>query len=297
MTSNNSPIFKGIATALITPFCNGSVDFYSMARLIDIQLENNVSAIVVCGTTGEAPTLTDDEHTALIEFAVKRVNGAIPIIAGSGNNCTKKAIDLSLRAEAAGADALLIVTPYYNKASDDGLIKHYAAISDSVSIPIILYNVPSRTGVDISMNVYKALTGHNNIKGLKEARGNTDTVKAIAREGFPLQIFSGNDKGLCDMLEVGALGCISVASNIIPNEMMRLCNLYFAGKTEEAREIEKNLSSLFNMLFCEINPIPVKYAMNLLGLCDSEMRLPLCLPSAPAQKLIESTLKNYSLYK
>ena len=295
MASQNPPIFKGIATALVTPFKNGSIDFNSMAKLIDFQLENNVSAIVICGTTGEAPTLSEIEQSSLIEFAVKRVNGSIPVIAGSGSNCTKKAVDLSIRAENLGADALLIVTPYYNKASDEGLIRHYITIADSVSIPIILYNVPSRTGIDISPEVYETLSTHDHIIGLKEAGKNVNTIKKLKAKKVPLQVFSGNDHGICNMLSLGALGCISVASNIIPREMIQICNYFFSGEIQKAFELESLMTPLFNELFCEVNPIPVKYAMKLMGLCDGEMRLPLCLPSEHSCKVIENSLKKFNL--
>lgn len=295
MASQNPPIFKGIATALVTPFKNGSIDFNSMAKLIDFQLENNVSAIVICGTTGEAPTLSETEQSSLIEFAVKRVNGSIPVIAGSGSNCTKKAVDLSIRAENLGADALLIVTPYYNKASDEGLIRHYITIADSVSIPIILYNVPSRTGIDISPEVYETLSTHDHIIGLKEAGKNVNTIKKLKAKKVPLQVFSGNDQGTCDLLSLGALGCISVASNIIPCEMIQICNYFFSGEIQKAFELESLMTPLFNELFCEVNPIPVKYAMKLMGLCDGEMRLPLCPPSEHSCIAIENSLKNFDL--
>lgn len=295
MASQNPPIFKGIATALVTPFKNGSIDFNSMAKLIDFQLENNVSAIVICGTTGEAPTLSETEQSSLIEFAVKRVNGSIPVIAGSGSNCTKKAVDLSIRAENLGADALLIVTPYYNKASDEGLIRHYITIADSVSIPIILYNVPSRTGIDISPEVYETLSTHDHIIGLKEAGKNVNTIKKLKAKKIPLQIFSGNDQGTCDLLSLGALGCISVASNIIPREMIQICNYFFSGEIQKAFELESLMTPLFNELFCEVNPIPVKYAMKLMGLCDGEMRLPLCPPSEHSCIAIENSLKKFNL--
>ena len=296
MISKKTPIFKGIATALITPFLDsGGVDFNSMAGLIDLQLESNVAALVICGTTGEAPTLSAREQLSLIEFAVRRVNGLIPIIAGTGSNCTKKAIELSKSAESAGADALLTVTPYYNKASNDGLILHYLSIADRVSVPIILYNVPSRTGMDIPLEVYKVLARHKRIVALKEARGNTDTAYKLVESETDLHLYSGNDIGICDMLDAGALGCISVASNVIPKEMAGLCELYFAGCIDEARELEKKFSPLFSALFCEVNPIPVKHALYRMGLCRPTMRLPLCPPATTSAETIDGALKNHGL--
>ena len=296
MTSLKAPIFKGIATALITPFLdNGDIDFDSLARLIDIQLESNVSALVVCGTTGEAPTLSAREQLSLIEFAVNRVNGRIPVIAGAGSNYTKKAIALSRNAEMVGADALLSVTPYYNKASNDGLILHYLSIANKINSPMILYNVPSRTGVDIPLDVYKVLARHKRIVALKEARGNTETADKLRASGTDLHLYSGNDLGLCDMLDTGALGCISVASNIIPKEMVQLCDLYFSGRKSEARELEKTLSPLFSALFCEVNPIPVKHALYTIGLCLPTMRLPLCPPSAFSAAAIDKAIKDLGL--
>ena len=295
MITVNPPIFKGIATALITPFKNGSIDFAAMKRLIEIQIESGIAALVVCGTTGEASTLSEKEQASLIDFTVKQVDGRIPVIAGSGNNCTKKTIELSLNAEAMGADALLIVTPYYNKASSEGLLRHYLAIADSVSTPIILYNVPLRTGVDIPFSVYEKLSAHSNIRALKEARGNTETVKKLMSEKIPLHIYSGNDSTTCDMLDDGALGCISVSSNIIPRGMAKICDLYFSGAPDSAKKLEAHLSSFYDAMFCEVNPIPVKYAMSLLGLCSCEMRLPLCPPSAIISERIISTMKEYGI--
>lgn len=296
MSHNKAPIFKGISTALVTPFLDsGDVDFNSLAKLIDFQIENGIAALTVCGTTGEASTLNEKEQTAIVEFTVKRANGKIPVIAGSGSNCTSKAISLSKSAQSAGADALLIVTPYYNKASDEGLTRHYLAIADCVDIPMILYNVPSRTGIDIPVSVYRKLSTHENIVGLKEARGNTDSVKVLTAEGVDLQIYSGNDRGLCDMLDVGALGCISVASNIVPKEMSKLCDLYFSGERSAAIDLECHLSPIFDVLFCEVNPIPVKYALSLMNKCKDTMRLPLCPPSSESADNIKKALKMYNL--
>lgn len=295
MYLKKSPPFKGIATALVTPFRDGVVDFDALGLLIDWQISCGVSAIVVCGTTGEAPTLSVEELTAITKYAVNRAARRVPIIAGSGSNCTKKAIELSRLVEKSGADALLVVTPYYNKASQNGLIKHYLSIADSVSLPIILYNVPSRTGVDIPLEVYKALSDHENIVAVKEARGNTGTVGEFESEQIPLHIYAGNDNGLCDMLDVGASGCISATSNIIPREMVMICDSYFSGVRNEAVKYEKSLYSFFDAMFCEVNPIPIKYAMSLLGLCSEEMRLPLCTPSDISAQRIRTALEEYGL--
>lgn len=294
MKKNERPLFTGIATALVTPFKNNKVDFEAMGRLIDRQIEGGVSAIVICGTTGEAPTLSFEEHRECIAFAAERVDGRIPVIAGSGSNSTQKAIELSVSAEDAGADALLVVTPYYNKASAEGLVRHYTAISEAVAIPLILYNVPSRTGVNIPMEVYKRLSYNEKIVAVKDASGDLSYAgRIVSTCGNGLYVYSGNDNITYEMMSLGAKGCISVASNIIPCEMSDICSDYFSNETLRAKISQDRWGELFDILFCEVNPIPLKYAMSLMGLCSEEMRLPLCEPDSLSAKKIKRTLRGY----
>jgi len=296
MINDARPLFEGAATAMVTPFKSGNVDFDSMGKLIDRQIQAGISALIVCGTTGEAPTLSFEEWKACIEFSVRRVNGRIPVIAGSGSNCTQKAVELSKAAEHVGADGLLVVTPYYNKASSEGLVKHYSAISGNVNIPIILYNVPSRTGVDIPLDVYCKLSIDEKIVAVKEASGSVFSAKKIISEcGDRLQVYSGNDDIVCEMMNVGALGCISVASNIIPEVMVDMCQKNLSNETNSAQNIMNEWTDLIKALFCEVNPIPVKYAMQVMGLCDGELRLPLCQPCEEVAKRIKKTLKDHCL--
>ena len=291
-----SPIFKGCATALATPFKDGRIDFESFEKMITRQITSGVSALVICGTTGEASTLSVDEHLACVEAAVKVIGGRIPVIAGSGSNCTKKAITLSKGACELGADALLVVTPYYNKASEAGLIKHFQSVADSASKPIILYNVPSRTGVNISLSVYEALADHENIVAVKEASGNISQISALAsRLGDRLDIYSGNDDQILPILSLGGSGVISVVSNLVPSVVERLCRAYFDGDIESSKELQLNLNGLISAMFCEVNPIPLKHALSLMGICRGELRLPLCDASQESKIKIKKVLMDYGL--
>lgn len=290
-------IFKGIATAIITPFKkDGTIDYEAYGRLIDRQISTGVSALVICATTGESSTLSDSERLKCTEFALKRVDGRLPIIVGSGSNCTSKAVMLSREASRLGCDGLLVVTPYYNKASPEGLIRHYTAVADEVDKPIILYNVPSRTGVDIPPDVYAKLSEHENIVAVKEASGSLQKAKMILNvcKGR-LKVYSGNDDMIYDMLEAGAYGAISVVSNIVPNETAGICESFFTNEFRAAQAHQKDLNSLISALFCEVNPIPVKYALYLMGLCECEMRLPLCPPSDSSRILIVNALAEHRL--
>ena len=292
----NKIIFKGAATALVTPFKRGEVDFETYGKLIDRQIKGGISAIVVCGTTGEATTMSVEEHLKCIEFAAERVRGRIPVLAGSGSNCTKKAIHLSQKACELGADGLLVITPYYNKASSDGLIKHFTSIADSVNKPILLYNVPSRTGVNIPLEVYQKLSEHENIVGVKEAGGNISSIASLAATcGDKLYIYSGNDDQILPILSLGGLGVVSVVSNIVPRETQSLCDAFFASNVSAAKRKQLYLMDLINTVFCEVNPIPVKYAMSLMNLCSGEMRLPLTAPTEKSKIRIFETLKKYEL--
>lgn len=294
--SNKQTVFRGAAVAIVTPFCNNVVDYDALGRLIDRQIESSTDAIVICGTTGESSTLTDEEHRECIRYCVERVAGRVPVIAGTGSNDTDYAIELSRYACEVGADALLLVTPYYNKATPKGLIKSFTAVADATDKPIILYNVPSRTGVNITLQVYKELAKHERIVAAKEASGNISAIaELIAECGDCLDVYSGNDDQIVPILSLGGKGVISVLSNVVPRETHDICQLYFDGKTTEAAKLQLKLLKLANTLFCEVNPVPVKTAMGLLGLCSDEMRLPLCeMDDANREKLI-SVMKSYNL--
>ena len=296
MSKNKNTVFTGAGVAIITPFKNDKLDYDALGKIIDFQIENETDAIVVCGTTGEASTLSDEEHIEAIAYTADRVAGRVPVIAGAGSNDTRYAVWLSREARRAGADALLQVTPYYNKATPKGLIRHFLTIADATDIPNILYNVPSRTGCNITLPVYKELAKHPNIVATKEASGNLSAIAEIAAEcGDDLDIYSGNDDQIVPLLSLGAKGVISVLSNVMPKETHDICSLYFEGKVKESAELQLKLLDLINALFMEVNPVPVKAAMNLMGYCSEEIRLPLCeMEDAHLEKL-RSIMKNYSL--
>ena len=285
------PVFTGSSAAVITPFKNGKIDYDSFKRIIDMQKIASTSALTVCGTTGEASTLRREERFALVAFA-KAFSDNIPVIAGSGSNSTEHAIQFSLDAEKAGADAVLVVTPYYNKATQKGLIEHYTAVADSVSIPVIVYNVPSRTGVNFKPETYLELSRHPNINGVKEASGDFWLfTRTLGLCGDELNIWSGNDDVIVPMMSLGAKGVISVAANIIPAEIARLVKLCEDGRFPEAAELQIKYEKLISLLFSEVNPIPVKAAMNELGLCGNELRLPLTEISEKNRALLTDELK------
>ena len=270
------PIFKGIATALITPFRNGLVDYEAMGRLIDWQIESGINALVICGTSGEGPTLTDAEHRECIRFAVERAAGRVPIIAGTGSNDTAYAISLTKYACEVGADAMLVVTPYYNKATQSGLVASFNAIADASTKPLIVYNVPSRTGCGIKPETYARMAEHKNIAAIKEANGDISSVVATrALVGDRLDIYSGNDDQIVPILSMGGMGCISVLSNVLPRETVEICDRFFAGDVAGAAALQCKYLPLINALFCEVNPIPVKAAMAAMGFCENSLRLPL----------------------
>ena len=274
MTEN--PIFRGAATALITPLTEEGVDYAAMGRLIDWQIESGIDALVIAGTTGEGSTLTDEEHRAVLRFSVEQTAGRVPVIAGTGSNDTAYAIDLTRYACEVGCDAMLVVTPYYNKATQKGLIQMYTAIADASTKPLILYNVPSRTGVNIQPATYAALADHPMIRGIKEANGNISSiVETASLVGDRLDIYSGNDDQIVPILAMGGSGVISVLSNLMPAETSKLCKDFFAGRLEESRSAQCRLLNLINALFCEVNPIPVKAAMAAMGYCENYLRMPL----------------------
>ena len=283
-------VFTGSGVAIITPFNENGIDFDSLGNLIDFHLNNNTDAIIVCGTTGEAATMPDEEHLSAIEYTVKRVNKKIPVIAGTGSNDTVHGIKLSKEAERLGADALLVVTPYYNKTNKQGLINHFTAIAESVNIPIILYNVPSRTGMNISLEVLEELVKIDNIVGIKEASGNASYLMEVAaRFGDRLDIYSGNDDIIVPVMSVGGKGVISVLANVLPKETHDICKLYLDGKTEESMRLQFKYLDLINTLFCEVNPIPVKTALNLMGFNVGKLRMPLYeMDEKNKQRLINS---------
>ncbi|MGM9614528.1 MAG: 4-hydroxy-tetrahydrodipicolinate synthase [Oscillospiraceae bacterium] len=281
------PIFRGVATALITPLTETGIDYDAFGRLIDWQIEQGINALVIAGTTGEGSTLTDEEHKEAIRFSVERAAGRVPIIAGTGSNDTAYAIELSRYACEVGADALLVVTPYYNKATQKGLITMYTAIADASTKPIILYNVPSRTGVSIEPATYAALAEHPNIAAIKEANGNiSKIVETAALLNGRLDIYSGNDDQVIPLLSMGGMGVISVLSNILPARTVEMCDRWFAGDVAGAAALQCELLPLINALFSQVNPIPVKAAMAAMGWCENYLRLPLTpMEEEPWQKL------------
>lgn len=292
-------IFTGVATALVTPMNpDGSINFPRFRTLIDEQIEAGIPALVICGTTGESATMTLEEHSEVIREAIKHANGRVKIIAGAGSNDTKCAADLAIEAEKAGADALLIVTPYYNKATQAGLVAHYKYIAERVSLPIILYNVPSRTGVNIKPETYAKLAEVENIVAIKEANGDVSSVvKTRLLCGDKLDIYSGNDDQIVPIMALGGKGVISVLSNVMPKETVEMCDKMFSGDLEGAAAMQIELSSLIDALFIEVNPIPVKEAMNEMGMNMGPVRLPMT-PMEPSTKaVLINELKKFELIK
>lgn len=281
-------VFTGAATAIITPFRNGEIDYEAFGRLIDWQIEKGIDAIVVCGTTGEASTLTDDEHREAIRFAVEKVGGRVPVIAGTGSNDTAYAIELTQYACEVGADAILLVTPYYNKATQKGLIASFTAVADVSTKPIILYNVPSRTGCNILPATAAVLAEHPNIVAIKEASGNISQIAELASlVRGKMDIYSGNDDQIVPVLSLGGKGVISVLSNLMPYETSQICHKFLSGDIEASAAMQLDLLPLVNALFCEVNPIPVKAAMAAMGYGENSLRLPLTpMESANEAKLL-----------
>lgn len=273
---NNTPIFRGIATALITPLTADGIDYAQFGKLIDWQIDQGINALVICGTTGESSTLSDAEHRRAIAFACEKVNGRVPVIAGTGSNETAYAVELTKSACADGADAVLVVTPYYNKTTQNGLVAMYNTIADASTKPVILYNVPSRTGIGIQPETYVKLAQHPNIAAIKEANSDiSKIVETFALVGDQLDIYSGNDDQIVPILSMGGQGCISVLSNVVPKETVAITDQFFAGNVAEAARLQCQFMPLIRSLFCESNPIPVKAAMSALGFCENYLRLPL----------------------
>lgn len=283
-------IFEGAATAIITPLTKNGVDFEAFGKLIEWQISEKIDAIVVAGTTGEGSTLTDEEHKAVIDYCVKKVDGRVPVIAGTGSNDTAYAIELTKYACEAGADAMLLVTPYYNKATQKGLIKSFTAIADESTKPCILYNVPSRTGCNIKPETCAVLAKHPNIAAIKEASGNISQIAEISRLcGDNIDIYSGNDDQIVPVMSLGGKGVISVLSNLLPGETSKMCHCFLDGDVKTARDMQLKYLPLINSLFCEVNPIPVKAAMSAMGYCEDYLRLPLTpMEDENKQKLFEN---------
>lgn len=284
-----NPIFKGIGTALVTPMTpDDKIDYAAIERLVQRQVEAGIDALVVCATTGEAPTLGDDEHIDIVRFVVDLVKGRTPVIAGTGSNYTDHAVEMSIKARDVGADGLLCVTPYYNKCAQRGLIASFTKIADATDLPVIVYNVPSRTGVNIQPATYEALAEHPRIVGIKEANGDISSVVAtMSRCRDKLDLYSGNDDQIVPMLSMGGSGCISVLSNLLPAETRQICQLWFQGDVAGAAELQMRYKPLIDALFSDVNPIPVKAALAAMGLCSSYARLPLTpMEDGAYQKLL-----------
>ncbi len=285
----NNTLFTGVATALITPLNEKGIDFNKLEKLINWQIDEGINALVIAGTTGEASTLTDEEHKELIKESVKMVAGRVPVIAGTGSNDTDYALDLTKYSEKVGADGFLVVTPYYNKATQNGLYKMFTQIADSVEKPVILYNVPSRTGVNIAPSTCERLAEHKNICAIKEASGNISQIAEIAHlVGDELDIYSGNDDQIVPIMSLGGKGVISVLSNVMPKETVEICDSFFKGDVKRSCELQLKYLPLINALFSEVNPIPVKSAMPKMGWCENFLRLPL----TPMEEKNETILHN-----
>lgn len=292
------PIFRGAGVAIITPYTEDGVNFEELGRIIDDQIENHTDAIVITGTTGESATMSVEEHKEAIKFAVEHTKGRVPVIAGTGSNETRIAVEFSMYAEEVGADALLVVTPYYNKCTQKGLIQHYTMIADSVNIPIILYDVPSRTGVSIQTSTYAELAKHPNIVAVKEANGDLSKILRLrAACGDDLVVYSGNDDQIVPILSLGGQGVISVLSNVAPKVTHDMCQLYFDGKVEESMKLQIEYADLIDALFCEVNPIPVKVAMRKMGWNAGPLRMPLCEMEPAHEAQLEKALRNHGLIK
>lgn len=290
------PVFTGCGVALVTPFTDDFINYAKLDELIEFQIANGTDAIIVCATTGEASTQTIPEHLATVEYCIKKVAGRVPVIAGTGSNDTVHAVMMSQNAEKSGADALLMVTPYYNKTTQAGLIKHFTHIADRVNIPIILYNVPARTGMSFTAQTYKELSKHPNINGVKEASGDM-TLVAHTRYlcGDDLNIWSGNDDNTVAIMAMGGLGVISTSANVIPREMSQITHLYLEGKVRESAELLVKYFDLMNSLFIEVNPIPVKTALNLMGMDVGHLRMPLCEMSPQNLEVLKKSMRSAGL--
>lgn len=289
--------FTGSGVAIVTPFDGDKINYDGLGALIEMHIANKTDAIIICGTTGEASTMPDEEHLAAIEYTVKKVAGRVPVVAGTGSNDTKHSVKLAVEAEALGADALLCVTPYYNKTTQKGLVAHFKATADAVKIPIILYNVPSRTGMNIAVSTLKELAQLDNIVAVKEASGNISYTAQVAAEVPELYIYSGNDDMIVPVLSLGGKGVISVVANILPEETHNICQMYLDGDVEGARKLQLEMLALINCLFVEVNPVPVKTAMQLLGYPVGNLRLPLTAMEEANLEKLKKALAAYGVQK
>ena len=290
-------IFTGAGVAIVTPMnADGSINYEQLASYIEFQISNGTDAIISCGTTGESSTMTDEEHIEVMRFTIEKVNHRVPVICGTGSNDTAYAVNLSKTAEALGADGLLLVTPYYNKTSQRGLVKHFKAIADAVKIPCIVYNVPSRTGVNISLDTYKELAEVENIVATKEASGNISAVaKIIAECGDKLDVYSGNDDQIVPIMSLGGKGVISVLSNVIPKETHMIKEYCLKNDFVSASKLQIEYLDLINKLFIDVNPIPVKEALNILGMNAGECRMPLCSMTDTNVETLRNSMKAHGL--
>ena len=286
-----TPVFTGANVAIVTPLTENGVDLSKLGDLIEFQISKGIDAITVCGTTGESATLSHEEHCEVIEYSVKKVAGRVPVIAGTGSNDTAYAVELSKFAEDAGVDGLLMVTPYYNKTTQNGLIKHYTYVADRVKTPIILYNVPSRTGVAFKADTYAELAKHPNINGIKEASGDFSLVaETLSKCGDEIFMWSGNDDQVVPLMSLGAVGVISVVANILPDVMAKVCRLALDGNFKEAAQMQLKYFNVTDALFKEVNPIPVKMAMKLMGMDNGYLRMPLYEMSPSNTEILRNAL-------
>ena len=291
-----TPVFSGSSVAIITPFHEGKVDYKKLGELIDFQIAGGTSAITICGTTGQASTQSLEEHIATVDYCVKYVNCRVKVIAGTGSNDTQAALFLSQEAERSGADALMLVTPYYNKTSQRGLVGHFEFVADRVNTPIIMYNVPGRTGMSFSVDTYRTLSKHPNINGVKEASGDFKLIAAtIASCGDELNFWSGNDEDVVPMMSIGAKGVISVVANVIPGQIAEMTAACLSGDFKRGAQLQLKYLDLVDKLFIEVNPMPVKAAMNLMGMDVGEPRMPLCNLAPENLEKLKKTMTNLGL--
>ena len=291
-----NPVFKGIGTAIVTPMTEKGVDYAAMERLVQRQLDANIDALIVCATTGEAPTLADDEHIETVRFVANLAKGKTKIVAGTGSNYTDHAVEMSIKARDVGADALLCVSPYYNKCTQQGLYESYTKIANATELPMIVYNVPGRTGVNIKPATYERLADHPRIVGIKEANGDIGSVvDTMARCGHKIDMYSGNDDQIVPIMSMGGIGCISVISNLLPAETKQICQKWFDGDPAGAAALQMKYKPLIDALFSEVNPIPIKAALHALGLCSDYARLPLTPMSEDARKILLQRMREVEI--
>ncbi|MGI6703602.1 MAG: 4-hydroxy-tetrahydrodipicolinate synthase [Clostridia bacterium] len=289
-------VFTGSGVAIVTPFTEDGVDYQKLGELIEMHIQRFTDAIIICGTTGEASTMTEEEIKGAIKYTVEKTNKRIPVVAGTGTNDTAETIRRSKYAQEVGADALLVITPYYNKTTQKGLVEHFTAIADSVDIPIIIYNVPARTGLNITAETLHTLSAHKNIAGIKEASGNfTHIAETAFLCGDNLDLYSGNDDQVVPLLSLGGKGVISVTANIIPEDMHDMVAAYLEGDVQKSKELQLKIMPIFKAMFCEVNPIPIKTAMNLLGYNVGKLRLPLTDMTEKNLEFVKKTLVDYGL--